>query len=74
MNTPIFHLAKEICQTLFNGGYTAYFAGGFVRDHLLGITSDEIDIATSASPDLIQTLFPKTVPVGIAFGVVIVVP
>jgi poly(A) polymerase len=65
--------AKTICQTLFDAGYTAYIAGGWVRDLLLGQESDEIDIATSAPPYVIQKLFPKTIPVGIAFGVVIVV-
>ncbi len=66
-------LATSICQTLFEAGYTAYFAGGFVRDLLLGTASDEIDIATSAPPSAIQKLFPRTIPVGISFGVVIVV-
>jgi len=65
--------AEEICKTLFNAGFTAYFAGGWVRDKLLGNPSDDIDIATSAPPHIIQQLFSKTIPVGIAFGVVIVV-
>ncbi|MCH9626130.1 MAG: CCA-adding enzyme [Chlamydiales bacterium] len=65
--------AKSICQTLFDAGYTAYIAGGWVRDLLLNEPSDEIDIATSAPPSKIQELFEKTIPVGIAFGVVIVV-
>lgn len=66
-------LATSICQTLFESGYTAYFAGGWVRDLLLDRPSDEIDIATSAPPAVIQELFSKTIPVGIEFGVVIVV-
>ncbi|MCH9627851.1 MAG: CCA-adding enzyme [Chlamydiales bacterium] len=66
-------LATSICQTLFEAGHTAYFAGGWVRDLLLNQPTDEIDIATSASPEVIQELFPKTIPVGVAFGVVIVV-
>jgi len=65
--------AKNICQILFDAGYTAYIAGGWVRDLLLNESSDEIDIATSAPPSKIQELFEKTIPVGIAFGVVIVV-
>ncbi len=44
-----------------------------MRDQLLNIPSTEIDIATSASPKQVQALFPKTIPVGIAFGVIIVV-
>lgn len=63
----------HLCKKLFSAGYTAYFAGGWVRDLLLGSSSDEIDIATSAPPEVIQKLFPKTIPVGVAFGVVIVV-
>lgn len=68
-----YNAAEEICKTLFDAGFTAYFAGGWVRDYLLGHSSEEIDIATSAPPQIIQQLFPKTIPVGIAFGVVIVV-
>ena len=69
----LYNAAEEICKTLFAAGFTAYFAGGWVRDHLLGHPSIEIDIATSAPPQKIQQLFPKTIPVGIAFGVIIVV-
>ena len=68
-----YNAAEEICKTLFVAGFTAYFAGGWVRDHLLGYLSTEIDIATNAPPEKIQQLFPKTIPVGIAFGVIIVV-
>lgn len=74
MNAPdIIKIATSIIQRLFDEGHTAFFAGGWVRDLLLGLPSDEIDIATSAPPDHIVSLFPKTIPVGIAFGVVIVV-
>lgn len=66
-------IAKNIVRTLSQGGYTAYFAGGWVRDLLLGHPSDDVDIATDAPPDKIVELFPKTVQVGIAFGVVVVV-
>ncbi|NGX60790.1 MAG: CCA-adding enzyme [Chlamydiae bacterium] len=66
-------LAKQICERLFEAGYTAYFAGGWVRDRLLGRESDEIDIATSAPPEVIQDLFPKTLAVGAQFGVIVVV-
>ena len=65
-------IATNIVRTLFDAGHTAYFAGGWVRDMLLDMPSTEIDIATSAPPDAIMTLFPKTIPVGIAFGVIIV--
>ncbi|MGR3912163.1 MAG: CCA tRNA nucleotidyltransferase [Candidatus Rhabdochlamydia sp.] len=65
--------AKQIVLTLQKRGYTAYFAGGWVRDLLMQKPSDDIDIATSASIQEIQSLFPKTIPVGINFGIVIVV-
>lgn len=72
MKSPL-DLATSIVRTLKENGFTAYFAGGWVRDHLLGSQSTEIDIATSAPPEKIQKLFPKTVDVGISFGVVVVV-
>lgn len=68
----VHQLGLQIVETLFHAGFTAYFAGGWVRDRLLGKISDEIDIATNAPPSTIQTLFPKTIPVGVAFGVIIV--
>jgi len=65
--------AKAVVKTLQEAGYIAYFAGGWVRDHLMKHPSDDIDIATDASVKDIQKLFPKTIPVGVAFGIVIVV-
>lgn len=66
-------LAKAIVKTLTHEGYLAYFAGGWVRDYVMGHPSQDIDIATNAPPEKIVTLFPKTIPVGISFGVVVVV-
>lgn len=65
--------ARFIIETLTKAGYVAYYAGGWVRDFLLGHPSDDIDIATNADPEIIQTLFPKTVPIGIAFGIILVI-
>ncbi len=65
-------IATSLIKILFDAGYTAYFAGGWVRDLLLEIPTDEIDIATSAPPHIVQALFPKTIPVGAQFGVIIV--
>lgn len=65
--------AVSIVKRLVDHGHTAYFAGGWVRDHIMGNESDDIDIATTATPEQIIALFPKTIQVGIAFGVVIVV-
>jgi poly(A) polymerase len=65
--------ARTIVETLVKAGYIAYYAGGWVRDFLLSHPSDDIDIATNAPPEKIQELFEKTIPVGIAFGILIVV-
>lgn len=65
-------IAKKICRKLRAEGYIAYFAGGWVRDFLLGHPSADIDIATNAPLDEVVKMFPKTTLVGLAFGVVIV--
>jgi len=65
-------LAVEICRTLHNLGYEAYLVGGCVRDELLGRIPADYDIATRATPTLIQQLFPESLMVGAVFGVVIV--
>ena len=65
--------AKQIIDKLTKAGYTAYYAGGYVRDLILGLDSDDIDIATDAPPETVQQIFPHTAPIGIAFGIVLVV-
>ena len=65
--------ATAVVKKLTDAGHIAYFAGGWVRDFLMQHPSDDIDIATSASVEEIQQLFPKTIPVGVSFGIVIVV-
>ena len=65
-------LAVKIVQTLKDAGYQAVFAGGCVRDQLLGIEPNDYDIATSATPDVVESLFPDTIPLGKAFGVIVV--
>jgi len=64
--------ATGIVKRLVREGFVAYFAGGWVRDYLMGHPSYDIDIATNATPDKILDLFPNTILVGLAFGVVIV--
>ncbi len=70
---PTLAIATSIVKKLVEAGHIAYFAGGWVRDFLMKKPSDDIDIATSASVEEVQALFPKTIPVGVAFGIVIVV-
>lgn len=65
-------LATEIVRRLQDAGHIAYFAGGWVRDYFMKLPSDDVDIATSATPDQIVGLFSQTILVGISFGVVIV--
>lgn len=68
-----YSVAYSIIKKLYEEGFTAYFAGGWVRDFLMDHPSDDIDIATDASVEDIQKIFPKTIPVGVAFGIVIIV-
>ncbi|MGO9608142.1 MAG: CCA tRNA nucleotidyltransferase [Verrucomicrobiia bacterium] len=65
--------ATNIVRRLREAGHTAYFVGGCVRDMVRGIEPHDFDIATSAKPEEVQALFAKTVPVGAAFGVVLVI-
>lgn len=64
--------AAEIVRRLQTAGHAAYWVGGCVRDHLLGRDPQDYDIATSAKPDEIEAIFPRTIPVGRQFGVIIV--
>jgi len=65
--------AVSIVQRLRGAGHVAYWAGGCVRDMVRGVTPHDYDIATSATPEQVQQLFSKTIPVGAQFGVVLVV-
>jgi poly(A) polymerase len=64
--------AIEIVRTLRAKGFEAYFAGGCVRDELLGLEPKDYDVATNATPDDIRSLFNKTASVGASFGVMLV--
>ena len=64
--------ATRLVERLRAAGHEALFAGGCVRDRLLGKEAHDIDIATSARPEEIQKLFPRTVAVGAQFGVIVV--
>lgn len=64
---------KQIIKTLNKHGYTAYLAGGCVRDFLLGLHPTDYDIATDALPHNIEQIFPHTISVGKNFGVIIVI-
>lgn len=72
MLTNAFKKAIPILKIIERHGYEAYFVGGCVRDLFLEKEVNDIDIATSASPQMIQKIFPKVIPVGIEHGTVIV--
>jgi poly(A) polymerase len=64
--------AVSIVRRLRQEGYEAYLAGGCVRDMLLKKLPQDYDIATNAKPEDIRRVFPKTIPVGEQFGVILV--
>src|SRR5215212_1734408 len=66
------HLATRIVQRLQDAGFAAFWVGGCVRDFLLGRDPYEYDIVTSALPDQVEKLFPRTIAVGRKFGVMVV--
>jgi poly(A) polymerase len=75
MATPKqFEAALRIVETLRSKGYEAYLAGGCVRDLLLRREPADYDVATSATPDVVLDMFPRTFAVGAHFGVVLVAP
>ncbi|MBA3831916.1 MAG: CCA tRNA nucleotidyltransferase [Chthoniobacterales bacterium] len=65
-------VAGHIVARLTKAGFTAYFAGGCVRDLLRGEAPKDIDIATDARPEEVQKIFARTYAVGAHFGVVVV--
>jgi tRNA nucleotidyltransferase (CCA-adding enzyme) len=60
----------EIARKLEEAGFEAWCVGGTLRDRLIGHPHSDYDIATSATPDQVQKLFPRTVGVGIKYGTV----
>lgn len=72
MLTGPFLEGKEVLKQIEEAGFKAFFVGGCVRDLLLNNHIKDIDITTSASPQEIQDIFPKVIPVGIEHGTVVV--
>ncbi len=64
--------ARYVLKTLHEGGHRALYAGGCVRDKLLGRTPKDYDVVTDAVPDRVLALFPRSRHVGALFGVIIV--
>jgi tRNA nucleotidyltransferase (CCA-adding enzyme) len=63
---------RSVCQRLRQAGHEAVCVGGAVRDALLGRPAGDWDVATSATPAEVQTLFRKTIPTGLQHGTVTV--
>jgi poly(A) polymerase len=62
--------AIDVVRRLREAGHQALWAGGCVRDELLGRAPHDYDVATDATPEQVRRLFRRTVAVGISFGVV----
>jgi putative nucleotidyltransferase with HDIG domain len=62
--------AIDVVKTLQNAGHQALWAGGCVRDELLGLIPKDYDIATDARPEQVQAIFRRTLAIGASFGVV----
>jgi tRNA nucleotidyltransferase (CCA-adding enzyme) len=67
-----FTQAIPVIEKIEEAGFEAYFVGGSVRDYLLNKEIEDVDIASSATPEEIKGIFPKTVDVGIEHGTVLV--
>ena len=63
---------RRVLERLSQRGQ-AWIVGGWVRDRLQGLNPTEMDIATNLHPDIVSQLFDKTIPVGAAFGTILVV-
>ncbi|MBO1000064.1 CCA tRNA nucleotidyltransferase [Bacillus sp. SD075] len=69
----LFLESVPILELIEVAGYEAYFVGGSVRDYILGRTINDVDIATSATPQEIKGIFPNTADIGIDHGTVLVI-
>ncbi len=65
-------LASRIVESLQKGGFETYLVGGCVRDLLVGITPKDFDIATSAQPEEVKRLIPRSHIIGRRFRLVLV--
>ncbi|MDY0287976.1 MAG: HDIG domain-containing protein [Sphaerochaeta sp.] len=55
------------------GGFSLYIVGGAIRDHLLGLESEDFDFTTDAEPAEVKALFGHVIPTGIEHGTVTVI-
>lgn len=64
---------KDIYHSLARAGHQLLIVGGAVRDWILGLEPKDLDLVTTATPDELEDIFPKTVPVGRTFGVMLII-
>ena len=72
MPGTLYENALGTVRVLQEHGHEAYFVGGCVRDQVMGLEPHDYDIVTDARPDRVEGLFRRTVAVGKAFGVILV--
>ncbi len=70
--SELFDIARHLVTQLKNAGYKAFCVGGCTRDMLMNVPPREYDITTSATPEEVSNIFPHTIPVGVSFGVILV--
>ncbi|HMP58128.1 MAG TPA: CCA tRNA nucleotidyltransferase, partial [Gemmatales bacterium] len=70
MSMSLRDLALKVLRVLRQHGHQALWAGGCVRDQLLGLPPHDYDVATDARPDVVRQLFPRTLAVGAQLGVI----
>ena len=73
MTDPRRDFALKVAERLRSAGFQALFAGGCVRDLLLGVVPNDFDVATDARPEQVKPLFRRTCEVGMSFGVLRVI-
>lgn len=73
LNTEQARTALDVARKLKDAGHSVVFAGGCVRDFLMGRAPQDFDLATSALPEQVEGLFSKTLAVGKQFGVILVI-
>ncbi len=72
MNIVLPEKVHKIIDTIEKAGYEAFAVGGCIRDSILGRQPNDWDITTSAKPEVIKSLFPRTIDTGIEHGTVTV--
>ncbi|MFI5322821.1 MAG: CCA tRNA nucleotidyltransferase, partial [Thermodesulfobacteriota bacterium] len=70
--SELYDVGKYLLTQLRNSGHRAFFVGGCTRDMLMSVPPKEYDITTSATPEEVSKIFSHTIPVGVSFGVILV--